>query len=52
MGLDPKFPVESIKPSWLSKYFSQEAVNALLAFIAALTAVLLPRLFPEPPKQP
>ncbi|NEP00845.1 MAG: hypothetical protein F6K58_19705 [Symploca sp. SIO2E9] len=52
VGLDPKFPVESIKPSWLSKYLSQEAVNALLAFIAALTAVLLPRLFPEPPKQP
>ncbi|NEO33016.1 MAG: hypothetical protein F6K36_21845 [Symploca sp. SIO3C6] len=52
VGLDPKFPVESIEPSWLSKYLSQEAVNALLAFIAALTAVLLPRLFPEPPKKP
>ena len=50
VGLYPKFPVQSIEPSWLSKHFSQEAINAILAFIAALTGVLLPRLFPEPPK--
>ncbi|MBW4660515.1 MAG: hypothetical protein KME15_17730 [Drouetiella hepatica Uher 2000/2452] len=52
VGLYPQFPIQSIEPSWLSKHFSQEAINAILAFIAALTGVLLPRLFPEPPKQP
>ncbi|NEO31452.1 MAG: hypothetical protein F6K36_13655 [Symploca sp. SIO3C6] len=52
VGLYPEFPVESIKPSWLSKNLSQEGINALLAFIAALTGVLLPSLFPETPKQP
>lgn len=50
VGLYPEFPVQRIEPTWLSKHLSQEAVNALLAFIAAFTGVLLPRLFPEPPK--
>ncbi|AFY58899.1 hypothetical protein Riv7116_6572 [Rivularia sp. PCC 7116] len=45
VGLYPEFPVQTIKPSWLSKYLSPEAVSALLAFFAALTGVLLPRLF-------
>ena len=52
VGLYPEFPVQSIEPSWLSKHLSQEAVNSLLAFIGALTAILLlPRLFPDPPSQ-
>lgn len=46
-GLYPEFPVQKIEPSWLSRYLSQEGVNALLAFIAGLTGVLLPRLFPS-----
>jgi hypothetical protein len=49
VGLYPEFPVQTIKPSWLSKYLSQEAINALLAFIGAFTAILYPRLFPESP---
>lgn len=48
VGLYKEFPVQSIEPSWLSKNFSQEAINALLAFIATITAIFLPRLFPEP----
>lgn len=46
-GFYQNFPVETIKPSLLSKY-PQEAVNALLAFIAALTGFFLPRLFTKP----
>lgn len=45
VGLYPEFPVQTIEPSWLSKYLSPEAVSALLAFLAALIGVLLPRLF-------
>jgi hypothetical protein len=50
VGLYSEFPVQTIKPSLLSKYLSQEAINALLAFIGAFTAVLYPRLFPEAPQ--
>jgi len=50
-GLYPDYPVQKIEPSFLSKYFSQEAINAILAFIGAFTAVLLPRLFPDPTNQ-
>lgn len=52
VGLYPEYPVQTIEPSLLSKYLSQEAINALLAFIAALTGVLLPRLFPESTQKP
>lgn len=47
VGLYPEFPLQKIEPSWLSKYLSQEAINSILAFIAAFTGILLPRLFPE-----
>ncbi|MBX9254311.1 hypothetical protein H1Q63_10215 [Desmonostoc muscorum CCALA 125] len=50
VGLYPEFPVQTIKPTWLSKYLSQEGINALLAFIGAFTAILYPRLFPESPQ--
>ncbi|MGK7932886.1 MAG: hypothetical protein AB4041_15860 [Microcystaceae cyanobacterium] len=45
VGLYKQFPVETLKPSLLSKYLSQEAVNALLALIGAFTGIFLPRLF-------
>ncbi len=44
IGLYPEFPVQKLEPSWLSQYLSQEGVNALLAFVAAVTGVVLPRL--------
>ncbi len=50
VGLHPQFPVQSIKPSWLSQFFSPEAVNAIVTFISAVTAIFLPRLIPESPK--
>jgi len=50
-GLYTDYPVQKIEPGFLSKYFSQEAINAILAFIGAFTAILLPRLFPEPTNQ-
>jgi hypothetical protein len=52
VGLYPNFPVQSLKPSLLSKYLSQEAVNALLALLGAFTGIFLPRLFPEKAKNP
>lgn len=48
VGLYPEFPVQKIELSWLSKYFSQEAISAFLALIGAFTGIFLPRLFPEP----
>ena len=45
VGLYPQFPVQKIQPSWLSRYFSPEGISALLAFVSALTGILLPRLF-------
>ncbi len=48
VGLYPEFPLQKIELSWLSKHFSQEATNSILAFLAACTGILLPRLFPEP----
>jgi hypothetical protein len=47
VGLYPELPVQSIKPSWLSKYLPQEGVNALLSFIGALTGFMLPQLLPK-----
>jgi hypothetical protein len=47
VGLYPEFPLQKIEPTWLSKYLSQEATNSILAFIAAFTGILLPRLFSE-----
>ncbi len=49
VGLYPDFPVESIEPNFLSKHLSSEAINAIIGFITAFTAILLPRLFPESP---
>jgi hypothetical protein len=46
-GLYPQFPVQRIEPSWLSKHLSQEAVNAILSFVGALTGFFLPRLLPN-----
>lgn len=48
-GLYPDFPIQEIQFNWLSK-FPQEAINAMLAFIGALTAILLPHLFPKSTK--
>lgn len=47
VGLYPGSPVQIIEPAWLSQYLSPEAINAILGFITAFTAILLPRLFPE-----
>jgi hypothetical protein len=41
VGLYPNFPVQSLKPSLLSKYLSQEAVNALLALLGAFTGIFV-----------
>ena len=50
VGLFPQFPIQSINPSWLSKYFSSEAIAAILSFVAAFTAVVLEKiLFPDKP---
>ena len=50
VGLYPQFPIETIEPSWLSKYFSTEAIAALLSFISAFTAIVLEKLlFPDNP---
>ena len=43
-GFYRDFPVETIRISRLAQY-PQEAVNALLAFVAALTGFFLPKLF-------
>lgn len=48
-GLYPDFPIQEIQFNWLSK-FPQEAINAMLAFVGALTAILLPHLLPKAPK--
>lgn len=48
-GLYPNFPVEEIQFNWLSN-FPQEAINTILAFLGALTAILLPHIFPDSPK--
>lgn len=53
VGLDPRFPVQKIKPSWLAKYLPPEVINALLSFCAAVVGYLLPYLFtPSPPSNP
>ncbi len=49
VGLYRDFPVESIQPNLLSKHLSSEAITAIITFITTLTAVFLPRLFPESP---
>ena len=50
VGLYPEFPIKSIKPSWLSKYFSTEAIAGIISFISAFTAVVLEKiLFPDNP---
>ncbi|MDJ0904250.1 MAG: hypothetical protein QNJ55_36250 [Xenococcus sp. MO_188.B8] len=49
-GLSTEFPIESIQPSWLSKYFSTEAIAGIISFISAFTAVVLEKiLFPDNP---
>lgn len=45
VGLYPQFPIEKIAPSRLSKYFSSEAIAAILSFISAFTAVALEKIF-------
>jgi ribosomal protein S6 len=52
VGLYPEFPVQSLKPSWLAKHLSQEAVNGILALLGAFTGIFLPRLFPEKSPKP
>ena len=53
VGLYPQFPIQSINPSWLSKYFSSEAIAAILSFISAFTAVVLEKIvFPDNPSNP
>ena len=48
VGLYPQFPIKSINPSWLSKYFPSEAITAILSFISAFTAVVLEKIvFPD-----
>lgn len=49
VGLYRDFPVESIQPNLLSKHLSSEAITAIITFITTLTAVFLPRLFPDSP---
>ena len=44
-GLDPKFIVDSIRPSFLAKYLSKDAITVLLSFCAAVAGALLPLLF-------
>jgi hypothetical protein len=44
VGLYKNYPVQSIKPSFLSKFLPPDGVNAILAIVAALTAVFLPNL--------
>ena len=43
-GLSSEFPIESIKPSWLSKYFSTEAIAAILGFMTAVTILALEKI--------
>jgi hypothetical protein len=45
VGLYPEFPVQSLQPSFLSKYLSQEAINTILSFIGALFGFFLPYFF-------
>ena len=50
IGLYPEFPIETIQPSWLSKYVSPDAIAGILSFISAFTAVILEKiLFPDNP---
>ena len=47
-GLYPQFPIAEIKPSLLSKYFSSEAIAAILSFFSAFTALVLQKIvFPD-----
>ena len=47
IGLYPKFPIESIEPSWLAKYFSTNAIAGILSLISAFTAVVLEKIIPS-----
>ncbi|MEM6448634.1 MAG: hypothetical protein AAF704_19010, partial [Cyanobacteria bacterium P01_D01_bin.123] len=44
VGLDPRFPVETLRVSFLSRWLPGEAVIALVAFCSAIAAALLPQL--------
>lgn len=45
VGLDPKFIVDSIRPNFLTKYLSKDAITVLLSFCAAVAGSLLSLLF-------
>ncbi|ACK71348.1 hypothetical protein PCC7424_2944 [Gloeothece citriformis PCC 7424] len=51
-GLYEELPVQTLEPSWLSQYLSEEAIAAIIGFISAFTGILIPRLFPEPSQKP
>ncbi|MBW4569571.1 MAG: hypothetical protein KME31_16550 [Tolypothrix carrinoi HA7290-LM1] len=44
IGLDPKFIVDSIRPSFLAKYLTKDAISALISFCGGVAGALLPLL--------
>lgn len=45
VGLDPDYPVQTLIPSWLSRYLTPDEITAALSFCAAVIGFLLPYLF-------
>ncbi|HAG81702.1 MAG TPA: hypothetical protein DCL61_11155 [Cyanobacteria bacterium UBA12227] len=43
-GLDPNFMVDSIRPSFLAKYLTRNAISALISFCGGIVGALLPLL--------
>ncbi|NEU74178.1 hypothetical protein PI95_016830 [Hassallia byssoidea VB512170] len=44
IGLDPNFIVDSIRPSFLAKYLTKDAISALISFCGGVAGALLPLL--------
>ncbi|MGJ5634448.1 hypothetical protein [Nostoc sp. CALU 1950] len=44
IGLDPNFIVDSIRPSFLAKYLTKDAISVLLSFCGGVVGALLPLL--------
>jgi hypothetical protein len=49
-GLDPKFPVQEIKLSWVSQW-PQELISAFLSILVAFITVQLTQLLPKQPEK-
>lgn len=51
IGLDPNFIVDSIRPSFLAKYLTKDAISVLLSFCGGVVGALLPLLLAAKPEK-